>query len=311
MTFDVVGFGALNLDKLYRVNKIAGEDDESFIKNLNISCGGSAANTLTGLSRLNLKTAFIGKVAQDSAGELLLNNLKNEGVDIKGIITAKEGRSGTVMGFVDDQGQRALYVDPGVNDEIKWEEIDLDMLFFNTRIIHLTSFVGNSIDAQIKLLDELPPSVNVSLDPGRIYAEKGAKNLSEILERTNILLLNRMELKLLTEKKYKTIEEEIESLRNFDIGIIVVKMGEEGCYSTDGESSYFTETFPVKCRDTTGAGDAFNAGFLYGYLIGRDLEDSCVIGNYVAASCVENFGGTKSLPDISKLKNLLKDLNEN
>lgn len=308
MTFHAVGFGAINLDKLYQVNKIAREDDESFIKDLKISCGGSAANTLIGLSRLGLKTALIGKTAQDREGKILRENLKNQGVDCKGIISASEGRSGSVMGFVDKSGARALYVDPGVNDRIKCEDIDLDLIF-NTKILHLTSFVGPSKNVQEELLEKLPDDITVSLDPGRIYAEYGAKNLAKLLRRTDILLINGAELKLLTGKKYNTIEEQIKSLSNFDITIIVVKLGEKGCYATDGESSFKMESFPVICKDTTGAGDAFNAGFLYGFITGRTLKESCIIGNYVASCCVEDFGGTNGLPDIEKLNNQLKELN--
>ncbi len=309
MTFDVVGFGALNLDKLYLVNKIAGKDDESFIKDFNISCGGSAANTIIGLSKLNLRTAFIGKVAQDSEGEILLENLKNEGVNTNGVITSAHGRSGNVMGFVDDRGERALYVDSGVNDEIKSEEVYLDMIS-DTRVLHITSFVGDSIHTQEDLLDQLPPDVKVSLDPGRIYAEYCSEKIGKILKKTNILLINSAELKLLTRNKYKTIEEEIESLKDFHMDMVVVKLGEDGCYATDGESSYFVETFPAKCKDTTGAGDAFNAGFLFGYLNGENLEDSCVIGNYVAACSVEYFGGTGNLPDASKLKEYIREFKQ-
>ena len=307
MKFHAVGFGAINLDKLYHVNKIAREDDESFINDLKISCGGSAANTLIGLSRLGLETALICKVAQDPEGELLLENLKKEDVSTNGVIKSLVGRSGTVMGFVDGAGERALYVDPGINDHIKIEEIDLNLVI-NTNILHLTSFVGDSIKAQEKLLEKLPPEVKVSLDPGRIYAEYGAKKLAKILKRTNILLINHAELKLLTEKKYKTIEEEIKSLRNFDIDIVIVKLGEDGCYATDGESSFKVGSFQVKCRDTTGAGDAFNVGFLYGYINDKNLEESCIIGNYVASCCVEDFGGIKGLPDSQKLNKNLKSI---
>ena len=304
MTYHAVGFGAINLDKLYQVNKIAREDAESFIKDLKISCGGSSANTIIGLSRLGLKTALIGKTAQDSEGELLLENLKNEGVESRGIISTPEGRSGNVMGFVDEAGERALYVDPGVNDRINLEEIDLDLVF-NTKILHLTSFVGASINAQEELLEKLPPEITVSLDPGRIYAEYGEK-LARILKRTDILLINRAELKILTQKKYKSIDEEIKSLRNFDIDIIVVKLGDAGCYATDGETNIKIESFPVECKDTTGAGDAFNAGFLYGHIKRRTLKESCIIGNYVAACCVEIFGGINGLPDFEKVNNKLQ-----
>ena len=143
-----------------------------------------AANTVVGLSRLGLKTGYIGKVANDPEGTLILDNLKNEDVNTNGI-TIEEGRTGNVMGYVDLNGQRALYVDPGVNDLIKLEEIKIEYLK-DIKILHLTSFVGDSIKAQEELLEELPPSVKVSFDPGRIYAEKGLGYIKNILERTNI-----------------------------------------------------------------------------------------------------------------------------
>ena len=301
MTFDVIGFGALNVDKLYQVNKIAREDDESYINGLSQSCGGSAANTLIGLSRLGLNTLMIGKVSDDSDGQLLLKNLKKEGVNTHGVISANKGRSGSVLGFIDSQGQRALYVDSGVNDTIKLEEVKLN-LDSDSKVLHLTSFVGDSIKAQEALLNEIPSQLKISFDPGRIYAEKGVKYLENILNRTNILLLNEVELKLLTDNRYRTFEEEIKSLRRFDIDIVVVKRGDKGSFATDGEFSYFIEAFQVKCRDTTGAGDAFNAGFLFGHLKGKNLEDSCVMGNYVAACCVQNIGAIKGLPDLFTLK---------
>ena len=195
MSLDVVGFGALNVDKLYQVNKIAKEDEEAYIKDLTLSCGGSAANTIVGLSRLGLKTGYIGKVSNDPEGKLVLNNLKNEDVNTNGIIIG-EGRTGSVMGYVDLSGQRALYVDPGVNDLIKSEEIKVEYLK-DVKILHLTSFVGASIKAQETLLEELPANMTVSFDPGMIYAEKGLGYIKKILERTNILLVNEEELKIL------------------------------------------------------------------------------------------------------------------
>jgi ribokinase len=299
MSLDVVGFGALNVDKLYQVNRIAKEDEEVYIKDLNLSCGGSAANTMVGLSRLGLKTGYIGKVSNDPEGNLILENLKNEDVNTNGVIIG-EGRSGCVMGYVDLSGQRALYVDPGVNDLIKPEEIKIEYLK-DVKILHLTSFVGESIKAQEALLGELPSTVNVSFDPGRIYAEKGLRYLKKILERTNILLINEEELKILTSKN-STFEDRINALMNYELDLIVVKRGEKGCYVMNVKESHSIEAFQVKCKDTTGAGDAFNSGFIYGLLEGKNLYNSCVIGNYVAACCVEEIGTINGLPDSSKVK---------
>lgn len=303
---DVVCFGALNVDQLYRVNKIANEDDESYILGFKESSGGSASNTVMGLSRLGLKTGFIGKVSKDSAGKLLLENLKKEGVDTAGIILSEEGRSGKVLGFVDTKGQRALYVDPGVNDLIKIQEIHRDYIS-NSNIFHLSSFVGGSKKAQESFLNEIPEDVVVSLDPGRIYAERGIKYLKDILKHTNILLLNQKELKHLTGKINKTLEEQTKILLDH-VDVIVVKMGDKGCYVTDGRESHFIKSFKTKCADTTGAGDAFNAGFLYGYIKGKNLKESCKIGNLVAACCIEKFGAVAGLPDTSMLKLRLKSL---
>ena len=304
MSLDVVGFGALNIDKLYQVNKIAKEDEEAYIKDYTLSCGGSAANTMVGLSRLGLKTGYIGKVSNDSEGNLILDNLKNEDVNINGIVIG-EGRTGNVMGYVDLSGQRALYVDPGVNDLIKPEEIKIEY-FKDIKILHLTSFVGDSIKAQESLLEELPANVKVSFDPGRIYAEKGLEYIKKILNRTNILLVNEEELKLLTSNDYNTFEDRIMDLMDFEIDLIIVKRGDKGCYVTNSKESHSVEAFQVKCKDTTGAGDAFNAGFLYGLLKGKNLYNSCILGNFVAACCVEEIGSIKSLPYSSNINDNYK-----
>lgn len=301
--FDVVGFGALNVDKLYNVNKISCEDEEAYITNFSISCGGSAANTIIGLSKLDIRTGFIGKVSNDSDGNLLLENLHKEGVDTEGIIIS-EGRSGNVLGFVDKNGQRALYVDPGVNDLIGHDEVKLAYLK-NSKVLHLTSFVGESINVQEDIINEIPEEIIVSLDPGRIYAERGINYLKDILNRTNIILINEEELKHLTGKKYKTCKEGAEVLLEYGIDIIVIKRGDKGAYITDGNESHFIEPFNVKCIDTTGAGDAFNAGFLYGFLSNKNIEESGKIGNFAASCCIQEPGAIKGLPTISELDNLI------
>lgn len=301
---DVVGFGALNIDQLYMVNKIANKEDESYILGFKESFGGSASNTIIGLSRLGLKTGFIGKVSNDSEGRLLFENLKEEGVNTDGIIVSEKGRTGKVLGFVDREGQRALYVDPGVNDLIKIYEINSDYLE-KYKVLHLSSFVGGSKEAQERLLQKISEDLVVSLDPGWIYAERGLNYLLNILKHTHIILINKKELKHLTGKKDKTVEEQAKVILDH-VDIVVVKLGDKGCYVTDGRESHYVESFKTKCIDTTGAGDAFNAGFLYGFIKDKNLKESCKIGNLVAACCIEKFGAVTGLPDNSEMKVRLK-----
>ncbi|MDR1721830.1 MAG: PfkB family carbohydrate kinase, partial [Methanobrevibacter sp.] len=126
LSVDVIGFGALNLDNVYYVNEIAKEDQEAFIKGCDSTFGGSAANTIVGLSKLGIKTSYIGKIADDEEGEILEMGLTKAGVYLNNIIYADKGHSGKVIGFIDDEGNRALYVDPGVNDEIDITEITIE-----------------------------------------------------------------------------------------------------------------------------------------------------------------------------------------
>ena len=171
---DVIGFGALNVDVLFKVDKLAGAEEESFIENYTEACGGSAANTTVALARLGCKVGFIGKVANDREGKLQIDCFKAEGVDTSGIIEAQKGKSGSVLGFVDKKGARALYINAGVNDTIEPREIKFDYVC-QTNFLHLSSFVGEkSFRAQKKLLGNLPSDVKISFDPGSVVRSEGA-----------------------------------------------------------------------------------------------------------------------------------------
>ncbi|MEM2120123.1 MAG: carbohydrate kinase family protein [Archaeoglobaceae archaeon] len=288
----VIGFGALNLDKIYRVDKIPKADEESFVKDLQLFPGGSAANTIVGLSRLGVKSAYIGKVGDDAEGEILLEDLKREGVETKAVIKAK-GRSGTAIIFVDDMGNRAILVDPGVNDTIRYEEIDLE---FATKfsLLHLTSFICkngfDSFNSQKKIVENFEL---VSFDPGLPYAERGKDEMMKILKKTTIFLPNKIEIERMFGTDYKTAAEDCISM---GIEVVVVKLGKEGCWIRSSERELKVQARSVRVVDTTGAGDAFNAGFLYGYLKGKDLETCGKLGNYVASLCIQHVGARNGLP---------------
>jgi ribokinase len=298
MKFDVICFGALNVDRLYRVNRIAGRDEESFIIDFKEAPGGSAANTAVGLARLGLKTGFVGKVSDKREGKLLLNDFKRQNVDVGGVIISREGRSGVAMGYVDTKGDRALYIDPGVNDSLEFKEIDLKYAG-NTGFLHLTSFIGEKpFKAQKELVKSLH-DVRISCDPGELYARKGITVLKLMIERSFVMLPSKNELKLLTGKKY---DEGSKILIKKGASIVAVKLGERGCYVTNGKESYLVEPYKVKVVDTTGAGDAFCAGFLYGLIKNKDLYECGRFGNFVASRCIEKVGAREGLPRLSDLR---------
>jgi ribokinase len=298
--FDVIGFGALNLDKLFKVKRVAGPEEESFVTDLKEECGGSAANTIVGLARLGCRVGFIGKVAADREGEMLIECFRREGVDTGGIVQASSGRSGAVMGFVDEEGNRALYVSPGVNDTLSAEEVDIEYAS-SAEFLHLTSFVGSvPFEAQKEVLKRLPSEVKVSLDPGLLYADKGMEGLSPLIERSYVAMPNAAELARLTGRKDYVAGSK--ALLDAGVKVVAVKLGSRGCYVTNGDESYHVEAFQVPVVDTTGAGDAFCAGFLYGLLKGRSLYECGRIGNFVASRCIMKMGARAGLPRLEELK---------
>jgi ribokinase len=300
MRFDVICFGALNMDKLYRVNRIAREEEESFITDSKERPGGSAANTAVGLARLGLKVGFVGKVAEDREGKLLLKDFDDEEVDTKGIVVSNAGRSGGVTGYVDTKGDRALYVDPGVNDSLDFQEIN-SKYAENTDFLHLTSFVADKpFQAQKQLLKHLP-DVKMSLDPGELYARRGLASLKPLIERSFVVFPNENEVKLLTGQRY---EKGSAVLLDGGAKIVAVTLGRRGCYVTNGRENHLVEPYAVKVADTTGAGDAFCAGFLYGLIKHKDLRECGRLGNFVASRCLQKVGAREGLPTLSALKEL-------
>jgi ribokinase len=299
MVLDVIGFGAMNVDKVLKAEKIPKADEESYIHSISQYSGGSAANTVVALSRLGLKTGYIGKVGKDLEGEILIKSLKDEGVNTEGV-EVSEGRSGIAIDIVDKQGNRALLVDPGVNDFI--EEVD-EQYIEKSKFLHLTSFVcmlsNKSFETQKKVVKAYKG--DISFDPGMLYAARGLKAMLPITKKARVIFPSEGEVKVLTGHDYK---KGAEVLLEDGAEIVAVKLGAKGCYVTDGSKSYEIPAVKTKVVDTTGAGDAFCGGFLYGLLKGKSLKECGVLGNKVAAYCIGCVGAREGLPGLEEIKNV-------
>jgi ribokinase len=297
MTLEVIGFGALNLDRLYRVVRIAGVGEESYITRTTEASGGSAANTIVGLARLGVAVGCIGKLARDREGHRILRDLVNEAVDVNGVVVSEDGASGVVLCFVDDRGERTMYVRPGVNDEFTRQEVDV-AYGRSTRFLHLSSFIGEQPFEAQQALVAACDDVCVSLDPGRRYAMKGLSALRPLLKRCLVVFPNESEVTLWTGEDYVN---GARVLLQEGVHIVAVKLGARGCYVTDGVEAHRLDAYEVPVVDTTGAGDAFGAGFLYGLLMGKDLYACGDLGNYVASRKIRIDGARDGLPTRSDL----------
>ena len=200
---DAIGFGALNVDKVYLVSEIPKAEEESFVIDFKIYAGGSSANTISALARLGLKTGFIGKVGKDSEGEFLIRDFESFGVDTSNVIVSG-GRTGVAMVFVDREGRRAILLDPALNDTIKFDEIDLNYVK-DFRLLHLSSFVckvsWESFESQKRIAEEFEGIV--SFDPGSVYAKFGLDKIKPLIKQTNIFMPNEIEIELLAGLDYR------------------------------------------------------------------------------------------------------------
>jgi ribokinase len=288
---EVIGFGALNMDYLHKVDQLV-LDGETDIQHSTRSPGGSAANTIYGLSGLGVKAGLIGAVGDDEDGKAILADLKQARVDISHIRIVDEVPTGFAIGFVDEKGRRALYISPGANSRMEREDIELAHVA-QARILHLTSFVDEKqLAVQEWLVESTSPQVQVSFAPGSLYTRRGAEALSRILRRTAFLFVN---------------EDEAKDLGGvcglFDRGcqVVVITLGEKGCRVVKAaacghpEKDHLIEAIAGPVVDTTGAGDAFAAGFLHGVLGRKDLVACGRLGNLVASRCIAAMGPRASL----------------
>lgn len=315
----VVGLGALNMDYLYRVERIL-TDGETVVKDLTVAPGGSAANTAYGLAKLGVKTGFVGAVGDDADGEALVQDFQSVGIDTRRIKIKPKARSGAVLCLTDSLGRRSLYVSPGANSLLSRDDLDLGYIN-QAQILHVTSFADEAqFQISLELIDKLKPSIKLSFSLGALYTVRKLKALKPIISKAHVLFMNHHEIEQLTGKDMVA---GAETCLKLGCRIVVVTLGKGRrlelstgtidnavCYIRDTENEYAVEasTKPVPQVDATGAGDAFAAGFLYGLLNGKRLEECGRLGDTVARFVIGKLGTRAGLPTPKELAQSYKRL---
>jgi len=320
---EVVGLGALNIDHLYKVERIL-DDGEAVVTETKSSPGGSAANTIYGLAKLGVSAGFSGVVGDDAEGKVLIQDFQRVGVDTSQIKIKPGAKTGSVVCLSDKLGRRSLYVTPGANNLLTMD--DLDLTYINqATMLHLSSFADDrQFKILLKLMDGLAPSIKLSFAPGALYASKGLKALAPILSKTYILFINQNEIKQLTGED---VISGAESCLKQGCSIIVVTLGKgvklelgKGIsrrtviatgYIKDAETEHAIQPSDrdiVSPADTTGAGDAFATGFLYGLLKGKGLEECGRLGDIVARFSITKLGTRQGFPTPNQLAQRYREL---
>jgi len=310
MSFSVVGFAAINEDRIryvdYEVKEsevLSRESPGELENDEKAFLGGSVVNTLVGLAKFGFSVAALGKLGNDETGNRGENKLKNYGIEFF-CTRDLQFNSSVARIEVGSNKQRKITIYPGSNDRIEWDDVNLYLdLIRSSNLFHSSTFACaysmSSLKTQIKLAEE---SNKMSLSFGMLYCdlfEKEPLLIKNLLKATDILILNEEEIERLANENY---EEAARSLiRKFKIEVIAVTLGDKGSYVVGRTEEYFIESRPVNVIDTTGAGDAYSAGFLAAYLRGKKLSICGMWGNRNAESCI----GIKGAVDYQKPEQLI------
>lgn len=307
-SIQIIGVGALNIDLIYKVERIP-EDGETVVDWAKSLPGGSAANTIYGLAKLGISTGFCGAVGDDKEGKILLNDFKKVGVDTSQIRVKPKAKTGSALCLSDRGGRRSLYVQPGANSQLGLD--DLDFSYINqAEIVHLASFADDSqFQLSLGLILRLDASVKLSFSPGALYSFKGIDILSPFLSRTHLLFLNQNELQQMTGDGVRGGAQKC--LRAGCHTVVVTlgkgkKIGKTTAvsYIRDADNEYVIEppSYDLGATvDTTGAGDAFSAGFIYGMVKGKSLKECGRLGDFLAKLCISRTGARHGLPTAEEL----------
>jgi ribokinase len=289
---DVISIGNINIDLSFYVDKIP-EIDYEVLANLEIFHGGGAANFAVAASRLGLKVGIIGCVGNDYFGKKAIEELEKEGVITNFIKVVNEKLTGMVCVIVEKNGNRRMLAYRGANEYLEKTISEVIDKIPYCKYIQLCN-VNKKVFMEVK---EKIKKTKISLDPGGRVIEFSLNDLEGI----DLLLLNEVECKKLTNVNYK----EGAKLLSKYVNIVVVKMGERGAYLFDGNNEIEIPAIKVNVVDTTGAGDAFNAGFITGLIRGLSLRECMYWGIATAALKIQKKGARSGLPNINELKKFL------
>ncbi|MDQ3322753.1 MAG: carbohydrate kinase family protein [Acidobacteriota bacterium] len=297
--FDVVGFGTNAVDYLIVVPEYPNFNSKIRLSEYVRAAGGEAATTMVGLQRLGLKTMYVGRFGSDLEGDFGLQTLRDENVDTRFAERIEDAK--TQIGFIiidRRNGERTVI----------WERDNL--LAYTKRdaparaaalgkVLHFTPHDAEACMQMAKAAKAADTVVSIDID--NIFA-----GVERLLPHVDIFISSAE-----FPEKLVGVRDRKESLREinqrFGCPIAGMTLGEKGSLVLCGGEFIETSGFAVPngCKDTTGAGDAFRVGFLYGLLAGETVEKAAKAANGVAALKCRALGARTALPNVEELFELI------
>src|SRR5437870_3052229 len=294
--FDAVGFGLNAVDHLIVVPEYPAFDTKTRFTEYEKSAGGETASAMVALQRLGLKTAYAGRFGADAEGRFGLSSLEYEGVNLEYAETIEGADNQTAFIIIDARsGERTIIWDRDERLSYRPDEAPLEFAT-RGRVLHLDAHDPPACVAMARAAHDAGAIVTADVD--NIY-----EGLPELLPLIDVLISSfdfPHRLTGISDERGSLVE----TKARYGCAVVGVTLGARGalvyCEGEFIESPAFA--VPGGCRDTTGAGDAFHGGFIYGMLHGEDLETCMERGNAVAALKCRSLGGRTALPTADELK---------
>lgn len=304
--YDVIAIGELNVDIIFTgLTKMPVPGREIIVPDCSVALGSSTAICASGLSALGLKTGFASKVGDDLFGHFVMEALKKNNIDTSDVSIDNSIKTGVTLSLSMKE-DRAMVTCLGSIAELSVEDIDPSILN-NTRHIHVGSFfLQHKLRPGLKNLFSLAreKGVTTSLDAGWDDSENWDYGIMDVLEFTDIFFPNEVEAVRIT--RTRSAREAADRLSEF-AKMVVVKCGPKGAVGKYGDQILEVPTFTsLKPIDTTGAGDSFNAGFIYGFLNGFDFKSCIIYGNACGSISVTRIGGASACPGLEEVRRLIE-----
>ena len=269
----------------------------------NLVSGGSAANTIHGLAMLGVKTGFIGSVGKDDTGDFFESDMKKAGV--KTFLSRRNSVTGTAVALISPGSERTFATHLGAAVELDSDDLNPED-FKNYDILYLEGYLiinKSLVEKTCKIAKNNNMKIAIDLSSFNVVDAK-LHDFKEIIENyVDIVFANEEEAKSFTGMAPLDALNSISAICD----IAVIKVGKEGSLIKRGEEVIRIGTIPVQCIDTTGAGDLYASGFLYGYADGLSLEKCGIFGSVLAGHVIEIVGARMDELRWKKIVRLLKE----
>lgn len=288
----ILVLGSINIDFVSFISRYPQPGETLISNDFGIFQGGKGANQAIALAKLDVPTLMLGKVGKDILSDFALSSLQKNRVDTTRITKSQKNSTGSASIWVNAQGQNSIVIYPGANGEIDEDFIIQHEKYFDDASWLLTQFEVPLESILLALRFAKKHGLKTVMDPAPVR-EVSSNGIWELVD---YLLPNEIELRELTQTD--NILKAIHILKSRGVKEVIVKLGKLGAgYEDKGIFVLFPAVPVEQVVDTTGAGDCFIAGFLYGMLQQEDIAQAIKIANLTASYSIQRKGAAISFPN--------------